>query len=132
MIKMLKKIWLRGLVLFVAVACVFPPCTRAEPLTGLDAYVEKTMKDWQLPGLAIAVVQGDQIVFMKGYGTREIGKELPVDENTVFAIGSTSKAFTSTAIGLLVQDGKISWDGSRYGSSGGLSDVRPLGQREAG
>jgi len=108
--KKLLRIWIAVLLCVLAVACVFPPCAGAEPLSGLDAYIEKSMKDWQLPGLAIAVVQDDQIIFIKGYGTREIGKELPVDENTVFAIGSTSKAFTSTAVGLLVQDGKISWD----------------------
>ena len=106
----LPKLWFVVLWCVLAVAFVFPPCAGAEPLAGLDAYIEKTMKDWQLPGLAIAVVQGDRIIYMKGYGTREIGKDLPVDENTVFAIGSTSKAFTATALGLLVQDGKISWD----------------------
>ena len=104
------KIWIVVLLCVLAIACVFPSYAGAEPLAGLDAYIEKTMKEWRLPGLAIAVVQGDRIIYMKGYGTREIGKDLPVDENTVFAIGSTSKAFTATALGLLVQDGKISWD----------------------
>jgi CubicO group peptidase (beta-lactamase class C family) len=76
----------------------------------LDAYIKKTMKQWQIPGLAVALVKGDTVVHMRGYGVREIGKKDAVDENTVFPIGSASKAFTSTAIALLVQDGKLSWD----------------------
>ena len=80
------------------------------PFNGLDAYIEKSMKDWQAPGLAVALVKDDKIVFIKGYGVREIGKSEPVDEDTIFAIGSTTKAFTSAAIGLLVQEKKLSWD----------------------
>ncbi|TSA56425.1 MAG: serine hydrolase [Planctomycetaceae bacterium] len=76
----------------------------------LDAYIKKTMKQWKVPGLAVALVKGDTVVYIKGYGVREIGKNQGVDENTVFPIGSASKAFTSTSIGLLVQDGKLSWD----------------------
>lgn len=89
---------------------LIPAQAQEDPLKDLDAYIEKGMKDWELPGLALAVVRGDEIIRIKGYGTREVGKDLPVDENTVFAIGSTSKAFTSLSVGLLVQDGKISWD----------------------
>jgi CubicO group peptidase (beta-lactamase class C family) len=68
------------------------------------------MKDWQVPGLAIALVKNDKVVFMKGYGVRKLGETKRIDKNTVFPIGSASKAFTSTAIGLLVQDKKLSWD----------------------
>ena len=80
------------------------------PFNELDAYIQKSMEDWQVPGLAIALVKDNKIVFMKGYGLREIGKKHLIDENTIFAIGSTSKAFTSAAIGLLVQEKKLSWD----------------------
>lgn len=108
--KKLLKIWIVVLSCMLAMAIALPSWAGVEPLNGLDAYIQRTMREWQLPGLAVAAIKGDQLVFMKGYGTREVGKDLPVDENTVFAIGSTSKAFTATAIGLLVQDGKISWD----------------------
>lgn len=80
------------------------------PLHGLDDYIRKGMKDWEVPGLAVAVVQNDDVILMKGFGTRELGKDLPVNKDTIFAIASTTKAFTSLAVGLLVQDGKISWD----------------------
>lgn len=80
------------------------------PLDDIDAYIEKALTDWNIPGLAIAVVKDDKVVLAKGYGVREINKEEPVDANTIFVIASNTKAFTATALGLLVQEGKISWD----------------------
>ena len=80
------------------------------PLAGLDEYVNKAMKDWGVPGVAIAVIKDDRIVLAKGYGVRELGKPEPVDERTLFAIGSSSKAFTAAAIAMLVDDKKLKWD----------------------
>ncbi len=80
------------------------------PLTGFDAYVTKAMQDWKVPGLAIAIVKNDSVVFAKGYGTRTMGTQQPVDEHTLFAIGSSSKAFTATLIATLVDEGKMRWD----------------------
>ncbi len=79
-------------------------------LTQLDAYIKNAMQDWRIPGLAIAIVKDGQVIHERGFGTRTLGKNQPVDENTLFAIASNTKAFTATAIGLLVQDGKASWD----------------------
>jgi CubicO group peptidase (beta-lactamase class C family) len=79
-------------------------------LQSLDAYVTRAVRDWNLPGLAIAVVAGDSVVFAKGYGLREVGKPDLVDTGTRFAIGSTTKAFVATALGILVDEGKIEWD----------------------
>ncbi len=76
----------------------------------IDAYVEKAMRDWEVPGVAIAVVRNDSVVFAKGYGVRELGKSDRVTPNSLFAIGSTSKAFTSAALGILVDEGKVRWD----------------------
>jgi CubicO group peptidase (beta-lactamase class C family) len=81
-----------------------------EPLNGIDAYIEKALKDWNIPGLAIAIVKDDSVVLAKGYGVREIHKKEAVDANTIFVIASNTKAFTATALGLLVQEGNISWD----------------------
>ena len=83
---------------------------QAAPLTGLDAYVQAAMKDWEVPGLAISVVRNDSVIFARGYGTVELGKSEPVDPNTLFAIASTSKAFTAAALGILVDEGKVGWD----------------------
>jgi CubicO group peptidase (beta-lactamase class C family) len=68
------------------------------------------MKDWGVPGVAIAVVKDDRVVLAKGYGVRELGKPEPVDERTLFAIGSSSKAFTAAAIAMLVDEKKLKWD----------------------
>ncbi len=83
---------------------------RANSLAGLDAYVAQAVKDWSVPGLAIAVVQGDSALFMKGYGVRELGKPDPITPNTLFSIGSNTKSFTAAAIGMLVDEGKMRWD----------------------
>lgn len=79
-------------------------------LQGFDEYAEKAMKDWKVPGMAIAVIKDDKIVFAKGFGVRELGKPENVDEHTLFAIGSSSKAFTSATIAMLVDEGKLKWD----------------------
>jgi len=80
------------------------------PSKDFDDYVNKALKDWDVPGLAIAIVKNDQIVFAKGYGVRKLGEPAPVDEKTLFAIGSSSKAFTSASIAMLVDDGKLKLD----------------------
>ena len=92
-----------------AIAHAQKPPARATGV-GLDGYVAKALTDWEAPGLAIAVVRNDSIVFAKGYGVREIGKPDPVTPNTVFAIGSTSKAFTVGLLGMLVDEKRIAWD----------------------
>lgn len=101
--------WILG-VLAVASLLVAVSSAQTRTLTQLDAYIQNAMEDWQIPGLAIAIVKDGQVIHERGYGTRTIGKNEPVDENTLFAIASNSKAFTATSIGLLVQDGKASWD----------------------
>lgn len=81
-----------------------------EALRGLDIYVKKAMKDWQVPGLAIGIVKDDSLIFAKGYGVRELGKEAKVDERTIFAVASNTKAFTVALLGMLVDEGKLNWD----------------------
>jgi CubicO group peptidase (beta-lactamase class C family) len=81
-----------------------------DPLAGLDAYITQAIKDWNVPGLSIAVLKGDSVVYQKGFGVKELGKADPVTPNTLFAIGSNSKSFTAAAIGMLVDDGKMRWD----------------------
>jgi CubicO group peptidase (beta-lactamase class C family) len=76
----------------------------------LDTWITDAMKDWELPGLAIAIVKDDKVVFAKGFGVKKLGDPASVDENTVFAIGSCTKAFTAAALAILVEDGKIAWD----------------------
>ncbi|MHA4810154.1 serine hydrolase [Flavitalea flava] len=85
----------------------FPPAFLSD---SLDGYVEKALKDWQIPGVSVCVVKDGRIVLMKGYGRTEMGAGTKVDENTLFMIGSNSKAFTATALAMLDADKKLSLD----------------------
>lgn len=76
----------------------------------LDEYFAKAAKEWNVPGLAIAIVHKGQLVFAKGYGVRDVGQQQPVDTQTIFAIASTTKAITAAALGMLVDEGKVRWD----------------------
>jgi CubicO group peptidase (beta-lactamase class C family) len=80
------------------------------PLTGLDQYIEQARTAWKVPGLAIAIVKNDSVVYARGFGVRTLGRPEPVDQHTLFAIGSCSKAFTATLVAMLVERGKLSWD----------------------
>lgn len=80
------------------------------PLRGLDAYVERAMREWEVPGLALAVVRNDSVVFARGYGVRELGRPERVDEHTLFAVASTTKAMTAAALGMLVDERRLRWD----------------------
>src|SRR6476469_4478646 len=96
--------------LFVAVLVVPLVSAEREPLAGFDALITKAVKDWRIPGLAIAVVKDDQLVFAHGYGVRELGKPDLVDTHTLFAIGSTTKAMTAALVGMLVDEKLLAWD----------------------
>lgn len=74
----------------------------------LDNYIKRGLASWNIPGLSVAVVKDGKVVFMKGYGVTRIGGAEPVDENTLFMIGSNTKAFTSTALAILQASGKMS------------------------
>ena len=75
-----------------------------------DAYVQQTMRDWKVPGLALAIVRNDSVILSKGYGTRTMDRNEPVDDRTIFAIGSSSKAFTATLVAMLVDESKMRWN----------------------
>jgi CubicO group peptidase (beta-lactamase class C family) len=83
---------------------------RANKLKALDLYAEKARAEWKAPALAVAVVVKDSVVFAKGYGVLELGKPAKADENTIFAIGSSSKAFTTASLAMLIDQGKLKWD----------------------
>src|SRR6266498_4118103 len=103
---------MRILSLLVVLTCLGPATARAQqrPLTGLDAYVAKAMTDWRVPGLAIVVVKDDSVVFIKGYGVRELGKPDPVAVHTRFGNMSTTKAFTAMLVAMLADSGRLAFD----------------------
>ncbi len=91
---------------------LFPGLVFSQVLSSaeIDAVAEKALKAFDVPGMAVAVVKDGKIVHSKGYGVRSLRTGAPVDENTLFGIASNSKAFTCTALGILVDAGKCNWD----------------------
>ncbi|NOZ65517.1 MAG: beta-lactamase family protein, partial [Alphaproteobacteria bacterium] len=79
-------------------------------LEKLSIVLEKKRAEYHIPGMAIAVVQGDKVIFARGFGVTDIEAKTPVTPETLFAIGSTTKAFTATLIGMLIDEGKMQWD----------------------
>src|SRR6185295_11835316 len=67
----------------------------------LDNYVQRALADWNIPGAAVCIVKNGEVVLMKGYGVKKLGGTDKVDENTLFMIGSNTKAFTATALAML-------------------------------
>lgn len=108
----MKTTRIQTLFLALTLALSVAHCAFAQeaPLQGFDEYVNKALKDWEVPGVGIAIVKGDKVVLAKGYGVRKLGDPTPVNERTIFAIGSSSKAFTAAALAMLVDEGKIKWD----------------------
>src|SRR6267142_3222419 len=76
----------------------------------LDAYVAKALAAFDTPGAAVAVVKDGRVVLAKGYGRRRLGEPAPVDAHTLFQIASNTKAFTTAALAMLVDQGKLGWD----------------------
>lgn len=76
----------------------------------VDALVERTRQTFDVPGIAVAIIKDGQVVHAKGYGVRSIKTRQPVDTQTLFGVASNSKAFTATALAMLIDEGKLQWD----------------------
>jgi CubicO group peptidase (beta-lactamase class C family) len=99
---------LRIAALLFASGCV--AVAQVDPLAGLDDYIASAMATFQVPGIAVAVVKDGEVVLAKGYGVRKLGEPARVDEHTLFGIGSNTKAFTTVALAMLGDEGKLQWD----------------------
>lgn len=119
-----------SLLLLVVVLAVQAVVAQQAPGAEFDEYVNKAIKDWGVPGVAIAIVKDDRIVFAKGFGVRELNKPEPVDTHTLFAIGSSSKAFTAASIAMLVDEGKLKWDDPATKHLPGFQLFDPYSTRE--
>jgi CubicO group peptidase (beta-lactamase class C family) len=93
---------------FAAMAQKQPPIDKR--LAGLDTAIARYLQDWHGAGCAVAVVEKNKVLLAKGFGFRDYEKKLPVTENTLFAIGSSTKAFTASLLGMLVKEGKLDLD----------------------
>ncbi|MBB3697144.1 serine hydrolase [Flammeovirga yaeyamensis] len=76
----------------------------------IDAYFSQIIQDWEVPSMSVGIIKDGQLIFSKGYGTKEIGKEETPDKETLYAIASISKGFTATMISQLVDEGKLNWE----------------------
>jgi len=118
----LKSRWLAILVSTITLATTnsadaqsatpLPSPTIQQRLDRLCEQLEQQREALHIPGMAIAVVKDDTIILSRGFGVRDVEKGLPATDETLFAIGSTTKAFTATLIGMLVGEGKMAWNDS--------------------
>ncbi len=121
---------LRPLALLLLWTAAALPAEAQRELRGLDDYIERGMRQWEVPGVAVAVVEGDSVVFARGFGVRELGRPEPVDARTIFAIGSATKAFTAAAVGMLVDAGEVRWDDPAAEHLPGFQLFDPYASRE--
>jgi CubicO group peptidase (beta-lactamase class C family) len=94
----------------VLLALTSPAALGAEPpLHDLDAWTVRAMREFEVPGVALAVVHDGRVAVGRGYGVRRLGEPTPVDEHTLFGIASNTKAFTCAALATLVEEGRLAW-----------------------
>ena len=110
-----RRVLLAALAVALALAGATSVPAQPAPAVGalpadFDAYVQRVMKSFDVPGLAVAVVKDNGVVLARGYGVRKMGDPVLVDAKTLFGIASNTKVFTATALGLLVEQGKLQWD----------------------
>ncbi len=96
--------------LLVTAFFLLPPAAVAEPPADLDSVVARAMETFEVPGIGLAIVHDGEVVVAKGYGLRALDRSVAVDERTLFGIASNTKAFTATALALLVEEGRVEWD----------------------
>jgi len=116
-----KKVYLAMLASALVLSLIQPGCSSGsggadegqalrDMLAEFDGYATQAMQGWQVPGMAVAIVRGDEVIFQKVYGVKKMGGTEPVTVNTLFQIGSTSKAFTTALLAMDVSEGKYNWN----------------------
>src|SRR3954471_11805389 len=100
----------KSVLLFVLISSFFISTAQVPSFIkdSLDNYIKTGLKDWDIPGLSIVIVKNGEVVYMKGFGVRDIKSNKPVDDQTLFMIASNTKLFTGTALALLETRGRIS------------------------
>jgi len=98
--------------LILSVVITGSSAAQSQPLssTAIDSLVERTLRTFEVPGIAVCVIKDGKVIHSKGYGVRSLNSGQPVDEHTLFGIASNSKAFTTAALGILVDEGRLNWD----------------------
>ncbi|MCB0762930.1 MAG: beta-lactamase family protein, partial [Flavobacteriales bacterium] len=96
-------------ILFLTVVSLWADA-QTKQIKNIDKYIEASRVAWNIPGMAVAIVKDGEVILSKGYGVRNVDNQLPVDDHTLFAIASNTKAFTAAALAVLVDEGKITWE----------------------
>jgi CubicO group peptidase (beta-lactamase class C family) len=106
---MMARRWWKNCVM---VLMLVAPAAIAQPVDtrAIDAVMRDALKAWQVPGAALAIVRGNEVIYLKGFGVKELGGDEPVTPDTLFPIASCTKAFTTTAMAILVDEHKMAWD----------------------
>jgi CubicO group peptidase (beta-lactamase class C family) len=97
-------------IVYASPLCAVTPAEAKKALAGIDALIERELEAQRIPGAAVGVVIGDEVVLLKGYGWRDVGKKKPVTPDTMFPIASITKQFTVASLGTLARQGKLDWD----------------------
>src|SRR5437899_3194200 len=92
--------------------CLLPLSASAADVdpAAIDRIIRDTRNAWDVPGVAVGIVRGDEVLYLKGHGVRDLRTADPVTPDTIFPLASCTKAFTTTAMAILVDEGKMSWD----------------------
>lgn len=112
----MKKEMIRIIFILIVVSLLINPVLYGKKSTvkinlkGFPQFVETMLKEWEIQGAAVAIVKDGEVVFAGGFGYRDVKNKLEVTPDTLFAIGSCTKAFTATILGILVDEGKLDWD----------------------
>jgi CubicO group peptidase (beta-lactamase class C family) len=112
----MKRTSARTAALIIIMALIFSPAPSTQKaekgpdLKGFDEFAAKLSAEWKVPGMAVSVVKSGKVIYAQGLGLRDVNQGLKVTPNTLFAIGSCSKAFTAADVGILVDEGKVGWD----------------------
>ncbi len=106
----MKKLYFLIPFLIIASFNLFSQTTPGFVSDSIDNYIQRGMHNWQIPGVAVLIVKDGKVAFEKGFGVKELGKDELVDKNTLFMIGSNTKAFTGTALAILEHDEKLKLD----------------------
>ena len=104
------KIISKNIILILILFTVVKGVAQESVPEGLEKRIENIYKEWNIPGMAVAIIKDDKVIYAKGFGVREIGKSAKVDERTLFAVASTTKAMTAATLGMLVDEEKLSWN----------------------
>jgi len=110
--ELIRQITFFNLFTLASLVCAYPGSAAAanDPIAELDAFISRTLKEYQVPGAAVAVVQDSKVVLFKGYGVRNVTKPGAMDKNTIFQLASVTKTLTAAAAGTVVDEGKLDWD----------------------